>query len=167
MNALLPKKAINIIETHIKKIRTDDDYKVKTLVAGAVILDAATNGADSFHYLKDKNVPEEKRKYVSAYKLANAIITCSAEFFVGFAVTNKKFQEQLSNKLFGEFKKTNPEMFAKCSIGLKTAVSVLLATVLVKRILVPLVVTPFATWIKSTIFKTDNSKNNFKFSRLA
>jgi hypothetical protein len=125
--------------------------------------------------LNNDKIPEEKRKFVAALDLANGGLMIAAQLLAFFTISNKKVQEKLFNSLFGKtinrsFRKNVIEKLANNSkfTGLgkkllndkfaaykKTAINafgmfttLVASTILAKRVVVPFIATPLATYIK-------------------
>lgn len=134
--------------------------------------------------LNNEKIPEEKRAFVAALDLANGGLMIAAQLLAFFTISNKKVQEKLFNSLFGKtinrsFRKNVIEKLANNSkfTGLgkkllndkfaaykKTAInafgmftSLIASTILAKRVVVPFIATPLATYLKDKYM--DKSKD--------
>lgn len=136
--------------------------------------------------LNNKKIPEDKRKFVAALDLANGGLMILTQVVTFFTISNKKVQDAIFNKFFGKFfgrasRKghtyrikemekyknikdinlyTSFEALRKNSattFGVLT--SLVAATILAKRILVPFIATPLAEKAKKFLYgKDDKSK---------
>jgi len=125
--------------------------------------------------LKNKDIPEEKRAFVAALDLANGGLMIGAQLLAYFTISNKKVQEKMFNALFGKilnrsFRKgvvdrlsktdTYSELgkkvlnknyfdFHKSAIGALGMFTTLVgSTIVAKRMVVPFIATPLATYLK-------------------
>lgn len=135
---------------HVLNCAQNNSRNVKALLLSSVVLDTYGNMVDYYKTDGNKEVPSEKKPYIKAYKLMNGIVSAVAQVGLGFTVLNNKVQENLAHALFGSLKKQGTkeslELFNKCAKGTKAATTLILATVLVKRLLVPFIVTPLASF---------------------
>lgn len=135
--------------------------------------------------LNNDKIPEEKRGFVAALDLANGGLMIAAQLLAFFTISNKKVQEKMFNSLFGKklnrsFRKNVIEKLAnnskfkvlgkkilndKFAAYKKTAINafgmvttLVASTILAKRVVVPFIATPLATYLKDKYMC--NSKNN-------
>lgn len=161
----------NIANSHRIKnlvtcLATDNASKSRALVLSTVLFDTLSNASDSFNCMANKDIPEEKRKYVAAYKIANGAISAAASLGIGFSVASEGFQQKLRNlslKCLNKelHPKTYNKYYPKAATGLSIITSIASA-VLVKRLLVPYLVVPAANWVKDSFF-SKKSRNNKVF----
>ncbi|HNW26603.1 MAG TPA: hypothetical protein PLG15_01280 [Candidatus Gastranaerophilaceae bacterium] len=136
--------------------------------------------------LANKKIPEDKRKFVAALDLTNGGLMISSQILAFLTVSNEKVQEKLFGKLFGKtfdnlakkfYVKINAvkndttkmtlqefeECFKKFKGGTKNIfaflTSLVAATILAKRVIVPFIATPLAdkakVWMDKKDSKTD------------
>ena len=141
------------IENHITKSRLNQSLNVKALIISAALLDLYGNTVDSIKISKNNKIPEEQRRYLLCYKIINGVFSALLEVFGGFVVLDKRIQSKISDILFKNIKITNPALFIKCSNGLKAFSSIVIATVIIKRLIAPIFVTPTANLLKNKFFK--------------
>lgn len=159
------------VNRHVENCRLNSSTNAKSLLLTALVLDVYGNSVDAVKTLKNKEIPEEKRKYIAAYKMVNGIASFATEAVFGFTVADEKFQKALSEKMFGFLKKmdkqkfeksfgflkrSNTELFSNCSKGLQVASALVLATVFIKRLVVPFLVTPIASYLKKYMESREN-----------
>lgn len=142
---------------HVINCVNNNSKNVRALLISSVALDTYGNFVDFYKTGKNKEIPKEKKPYIRAYKLMNGIISCLAQMGLGLTVLNDSFQRNLANKLFGSLKKQGTKeslvLFNKCAKGVKAATTLIFATVIIKRLVVPFMVTPLASFIKD-VFDT-------------
>lgn len=129
--------------------------------------------------LNNKKIPPDKRKFVAALDLANGGLMILTQVATFFTISNKKVQEKIFDKLFNKFfnraarkghksQLLNIEKFEKLTgknfytafealkkssastFGVIT--SLVAATILAKRILVPFIATPLAEKTKKYLY---------------
>ncbi len=133
--------------------------------------------------LNNKNIPEDKRKFVAALDLANGGLMIAMQLLMFFTVSNKKVQGKMFDALFGKIFNsrsaqkgykailnnldlckgmTGPqfhEAFGKTKKIAQDAfsyvTSLAAATILGKRMIVPFIATPLADKTKAWMSKND------------
>ena len=125
--------------------------------------------------LNNKKIPEEKRAFVAALDLANGGLMIASQLLAFFTISNPKVQQKMFNALFGKsmnrsFRKgiidqleKNPKFqslgkkmlndnfkeFTKTASGaLNMVTSLVASTIFAKRMVVPFIATPLATYLK-------------------
>lgn len=140
--------------------------------------------------LNNKSIPEDKRKFVASLDLTNGGLMILAQLLTFFTISNSKVQSKIFNKIFGKnfdgaakklyetaikgsdkFKNITGKEFnvtfdkfkndAKGFFGIFT--SLVAATILAKRVIVPFIATPLADKAKKLLYKDDN-KNQDSFT---
>lgn len=134
--------------------------------------------------LKNKDIPEDKRKFVAALDLTNGVLMIAAQIATFFTVSNAKVQNFLFDKTLGKYftnaarrnskellkaqgkeipKKQFYDAFKNAEKTSRAAFKIFLplvaATILAKRVLVPLVATPLASWAKTNVLKGDEGEH--------
>jgi len=145
MNLSAIKPVLAKLEKHIAKSVKNDSHNLKALIIADVLIDSYGNAVDYSNLSKNKKLPEKERNFLKSYKIANAVLSSVGEILAGFLFLNEKSQNFISNKLFGNLKNANPTVFDKYSRGLKAFSTIVLATVVVKRLIVPFLVIPAAS----------------------
>src|SRR5574344_1435549 len=122
--------------------------------------------------LHNKKIPEDKRKFVAALDLTNGGLMILTQILMFMTISSKKCQDKMFNSMFGKYfdkavskgckemmllkgkiKAQDTASFEKSFEGLKGGVkgafsfltSMVAATILAKRVLVPFIATPLAT----------------------
>lgn len=153
--------------SHIDKSIMNSNYAAKILIGASVAKDAFEYAISYKQTLENKKImPASKRKLVASLDLSTGILSCLAQIILGFTISNKNIQEKVSNFLFKDL--INAKQFKaleKCNTGLVIISSLLISTVVVKRILVPFIATPLASLIsKKQSNKTIENEFNNKAS---
>ncbi len=148
--------------------------------------------------LANESIPEEKRKFVAALDMTNGALMIATQFLTFFTLSNEKFRNNMFDKTFGKIfedknlekiaesskkvlgEKFNQELFDKAiksakSSGAKSLgaiVSLIGATVVAKRMIVPFISTPLAQWVKDNVInkgekKSDETTSNAQGDTLA
>ncbi len=120
----------------------------RALVIANVLKDMVGSVFYVYQSYNNEKMPEDKRKLVAALDLANGIAMCGFQLLLGFTISDKEVQEKLAKKLFGSFEHSHPGKFLICKTGFATITSLLIASIIAKRIITPLVTTPMAFKIK-------------------
>ena len=166
------KSIINKPITHscISAIRRNPTIKSMSAVVISSGLDVSRNLVNCAEIYNNKNVPEEKREYITSYRLCNAAVSFLIEAGGGCLLISDKVQDVISKKLFARFKKhleeiKHPEtedILIGCEKGLKNVCSLLVMAILVKRLLTPFVVSPLAACHKKRFLDKDENNKNSK-----
>ena len=139
--------------------------------------------------LNNKEIPEDKRKFVAALDLANGGLMVAMQLLMFFTISNKKVQDKIFNGFFGKnFTRTaNKALKAKLHQqeklagmtgkefykaraadlkGLKDAfgylISLAAATLFAKRVVVPFIATPLADKTKAWMCRNDKPVQTHK-----
>lgn len=135
--------------------------------------------------LNNEKIPEEKRSFVAALDLTNGGLMILSQLLMFFTISNKKFQNKLFgsmfNKIFSDHAKkqyityirSNPKFRdlqkqvigadfdkihnrAKDTFGFLT--SLIASTTIAKRVIVPFIATPLASWAQKNVLEKDKNK---------
>lgn len=125
--------------------------------------------------LNNKNIPDDKRAFVAALDLTNGALMIALQLMMFFSISNPKFQKKMFEKCFGKyFDKSAQKMYAtwtrtqakdstipkneiyRSVESMKeatqkifgTITSLVAASTIGKRVLVPFIATPLATHVK-------------------
>lgn len=183
---LAKSKTMNNILDYIQK---NPENAARSLVLANVAKDAINCGFYVYQSMNNKDIPEEKRKFVASLDLANGVLMIATQLAAGFYFTTKKVQDKINGKLFGNVAEnyknyvnnlSNGQNFGedllaklertiehnkitkKCNTGFKAISTILITTVIAKRVVVPFIATPLASWFKNKYMesKHDAAKNN-------
>ena len=145
---------------HVSKVINDDIYGARVLVCSNVLKDAIVYGFRYDKSRKNEEIPKEKRSFVAALDLASGLTTCVVQLAIGFAISNRKFQNAMCNKLFGHLKNQSNELFSITQKGFISAAALIGSGVIGERIIVPLLATPMATHLKNRYMEKQAEKTN-------
>ncbi len=132
--------------------------------------------------LNNKKIPEDKRRFVAALDLANGGLMIAMQILLFKTISNKVIQTKLFNKMFGKhfdraakkgylaivkgrdrFKNLSEDKFNKSMEGVKDTTldafaniaSLIAATTIGKRVIVPFIATPLADKTKEWMSRND------------
>lgn len=167
MNTSSINKAGNLLQRHITKCVTNNNYAAKALLFTSIGISAYSNILDSIQIGKNKEIHEDERKYLSAFKLTEAFVSTAAQATVGLAILSRKTQgflikqvSKLGPKIAETLKKSAAQRH------LMKFSSLIGAVVLTKRVLVPFITTPLASAVKKRKDeKVDKIENIFESSK--
>ena len=171
-----------LMETVCKNYRNNND---KFITAFSVASIVAKDGYGCYVYIKqnekNKDIPEDKRKFLTGLDLANGLLMMGVQVATFFALTKTNAFEKLFDKTIGKnfsaeklnvvtqnvrkkLPQTSPDeialVFDKVKKDSSTAFnhlsSLICTTMLAKRVAVPLIATPFADFYKNKM----NNKNS-------
>lgn len=162
---------------------TNPNAAAGTAVAIATVSNLTKDGVNCAYYVtqsrNNKRIPDDQREFVAGLDLANGILNVSLQSIVGIAITkvvNKVFDNKLGPKYFNEkiYKETYKQlsnkikyedfvsMMEKNKAAAKNGLSIISALVgmqvITKRIIVPLIATPMATFFKNKFEESNQRK---------
>lgn len=143
------EKVINskLVKNNIVKTLASPSYAAKFLIGAAVAKDAFEYTISTAQILKNKEIPPKKRKLVAAMDGATGVLSCISQLTVGFALAGDKLQKRMGDFLLKDLiKKADVKTVEKCRAGLAIVSSLFVASVIVKRILVPMFAAPIANY---------------------
>ena len=179
--------------------RFQDPKKNSAWIAGLGVTSIVLkDGLGCYLYVKqslnNKDIPEDKRKFVAALDLANGGIMILFQVLMTLTISKKVFQEKMFNKLFGkkfnrqasksiqaimetkdnlkgkvkgnqEFHKAFNDYKDSAIAALGTVTTLLAATTVGKRILTPFIATPLADKTKEWMCRNDKPTQVHKDTR--
>lgn len=157
------EKIINskFVTQHIDKIVKNPSYAAKFLIGATVAKDVFEYAISSVQTLNNKEIPKKKRKVVATMEAATGALSSISQLALGFGLANEKLQKRIGDFLFKDLIKAGEvKTVKKCRAGLAIASSVIFTTVIVKRILVPMIAAPIASY--GTDFFSKRQKNKEK-----
>lgn len=137
------------IKNHVEKCIKAPGYNSKILLVSAVGLDIFGNVVDSVQIRHNKQLPKQEKKYLVAYKLVNAFISGILELIAGFVIAHPRVQAFFCEKLLKGINRNSTE-FKTYSTGLNLLSTLFISTVLIKRLVAPVIITPLAAKFKNT-----------------
>lgn len=152
------------VKDNIVKTISSPSYAAKFLVGAAVAKDAFEYTVSTAKILKNKEIPPKKRKLVAAMDGATGVLSCVSQLAVGFTLANDKVQKRISDFLFKDLaKKVDFKTIEKCKAGLAIASSLVISSIIVKRILVPMFAAPIANYGTEFLTKYQKCKRENYF----
>src|SRR5574344_1025118 len=156
-----------------KKYRENNSKFITALSVGSIV---AKDGYGCFIYVyqneHNKNIPEDKRKFLSGLDIANGSLMILAQILAYMTISKKAVQSRIFNKVLGKY--FNAENFSKIQKNMKNVpefkkafdknkedvevafthfVTLLTTTILAKRVIVPYIATPLADLYKKKFEK--------------
>ncbi|MDD3149273.1 MAG: hypothetical protein PHV68_00415 [Candidatus Gastranaerophilales bacterium] len=182
-----PSKAMNtILNSRPMEYLTNPNAGAAAGIIG--VASCVTKDAVNCYYyvtqsLKNKRIPEEKRKFVAALDLSNGLLNVAAQLAIGIPMAKKSgelFDKHVAPKLFSDktlenvlnnIKKTGScknftaeefmRAFKKTKTVGKAGFCVILpligATIIAKRMVVPFLATPMASFFKKRFEANENT----------
>ena len=131
------------VKKHIEKSSNNSGYLARTLLLTSVSKDVFAYGLRVRNTLKNDEIPEDKKKFTAEMDAASGVATALTQIGTGFLVSSKKFQDALSSKLLKSLEKNSKE-YANAKSALNAISTLVLASILAKRILTPLIASKIA-----------------------
>lgn len=152
------------------------------LIVANAFKDLINCGFYVYQSYNNKKIPEEKRKFVAALDLTNGIFMVGSQLLLGLTFTKDSVQKAISSELFGKLKKPASEfaqrihpkitakeaeqfgekVFKTCGDGFKVASGLIVSTIIAKRLLVPFIATPAASWFKQKYMDTPKPQDTLE-----
>ncbi len=161
---MIVSKALNslsktqFINKHVEKVVNDDIYAARLLVGSNVLKDAVVYAFRYDKSRRNEEIPKEKRGFVASLDMASGLTTSIVQLLIGFSISNRKFQKNLCNKLFGHLETKSPQLFDAAKKGFISAFALIGSGVIGERMIVPLIATPIASVIKNRHEKKQQTK---------
>ncbi len=173
----------NFIKKTVDKCAMDGSFALKFLLGANCLKDAINCGFYVQQSLNNKNIPEEKRKFVAALDMSNGVLMIASQLALGLGFLSDPVQNKLNKILFGKvgenarnyfentlslktkglsnrvkvtLRNAVKELPIECKIGFKAISTLVVANIIAKRVVVPFIATPLATYIKEK-YMTDNT----------
>ncbi len=137
--------------THIEKCN-NPKFIARTLLLTSVSKDVFAYGLRVKNTLENDKIPDEKKKFSAHMDLASGIITAIVQTGTGFLMSNEKFQNSISNKLFSSIK-DNKRAFNAAKTSFSAISTMVVATLFAKRILTPIIA-------NKVVYKIDHKNND-------
>lgn len=134
----------NIVKKHISKSSDNAKFLTRTLLLTSVSKDVFAYGLRVKNTLDNKEIPQEKKDFSVKMDAASGIATAVTQIGTGLLVSSDKFQNFFADKLFKSLK-DNPAKFASAKTSFSAVSTLVLASVVAKRILTPLIATKIAS----------------------
>ncbi len=154
------KPVSKAVQSHITKRTASNLYDAKFLLGTSIALDVYSNSMDYVKISRNKKIKKEEKNYLKSYKACQTFVSTAGQLAVGTTLLNKKLQE----KMFNGFKKTvglsSKTLNSNASNTFRVLSTLAGSIVITKRILVPLIVTPLASFFKNKL--NDREKNIYE-----
>ena len=148
-NIISPITQSKFFNNHLKRVINDDAFAAKTIVVCSVMKDVFAYSVRYKTTMENKKIPEKRRPFVAAMDLASGIVTAIAQIAVGFSIASPKIQNKLWN---GLFKNAQFKDIAIAKKSFATILAIIGSGLIPERIIVPLLATPFAAFMKKKFF---------------
>lgn len=182
-------KVLNFVNRH-KPMKVLASPSAAGLAATAIIIsNLSKDGVNCYYYvsqsLKNKKIPEEKRKFVAALDLSNGLLNITVMTAFGILITKpikmffdkviapKHFSQRIIQQKYKELKNI-PKLANLVSLdkiegaikrnsknartGLEVITTLVVTQIVAKRIIVPLIATPMASFFKKKMEKGAGAK---------
>lgn len=136
------------VKKHIDKCIQNPEFLTKTLLVTSVSKDVFAYALRVHNTMKNNEIPEDKKSFVAKMDATTGFITAIVQISAGLALANKKVQSAMCKKLFSVLDE-NSKQFKQASAGFAAVSTLVGATVLAKRILVPLISAPIAGYLEN------------------
>ncbi len=147
----------HFVKNHIEKCIKNPQFLTNTLLATSVSKDVFAYALRVHNTLKNDEIPKDKKSFVAKMDATTGIVTALVQISTGLLISNDKIQEKICKHLFSELK-DNPKKFKQASQGFKTISVLIGATLIAKRVLVPLIASPIAGYLENKNKQNGNSK---------
>ena len=143
------------VKKHINKCVENQDFLTKTLLVTSISKDVFAYALRVNNTLKNDEIPKDKKTFVAEMDAVTGVTTAIVQLGTGFLLANKKIQDTICKHIFSVLD-NEPDKFKKASAGFKTISTLVGATLIAKRIIVPLISSPIAGYLE----KKHNQKGN-------
>lgn len=137
------------VKNHIQKSINDPKFLARVLMLTGVSKDVFAYALRVNNVLNNPEVPEDKKNYTAKMDAVSGFATAVTKITTGIIVSSDKFQNFCTKKLF-ESLKNKPNELAHAKVAFSALSTLLLSSVLAKRILTPLVAAVFVKDDKKT-----------------
>ncbi len=147
----------NPVKNYINRAVNDPNFHLKTVIVSSAMIELSQNAMDAHKALKNKKISKDERDYIASYKITNGLLSFASEATIGCVLANDKVQNKLADFCFKRLR-SSPETFNKCAQGLKILFSLLVASVFIRRLIVPFISTPLASTVKDKVIEKKPKK---------
>lgn len=131
------------VKKHVDKCIENPQFLTTTLLATSISKDVFAYSLRVHNTLTNDKIPEDKKSFVATMDAVTGVTTAIVQLGSGLALSNKKVQSAMCNKLFSHLDK-NSKLFKHASAGFAVVSTLIGATLIAKRVLVPFISTPIA-----------------------
>lgn len=142
------------IRNLVTKIVADPKKAAMLLVFTQVAKDAFACIFYTTQSLRNKEIPKDKRKFVAALDLSNGILMTASQYTIGRLFTSDLVKNAVDKKIINKLV-SSKAMQTKWHHAAGILLPLVGATILAKRVIVPLIATPVASKVKNKIFGAD------------
>ena len=128
---------------NISKSITNSQFASRLLLVTSVAKDVFSYTLRIKNAKNNEEIPEDKKPFVVQMDRATRLVTALVQLSVGFLVSSNKFQNFFSSKLFKNAL-NNPELTENLKKSFASLSTLVVSTLLAKRLVVPLLATPLA-----------------------
>ena len=166
-----------------KKYRENNSKFITALSVGSIV---AKDGYGCFVYVwqneHNKNIPEDKKKFISGLDIANGALMVLAQILAYMTISKRAFQLKVFDKALGKYftperyEKIEKTISKKLNINDKALIkkefdkykdnievafthfaTLITTTILAKRVLVPYIATPLADFYKKKVMQSSKT----------
>lgn len=144
----------NFVKKHINKCIENPDFLTKTLLVTSISKDVFAYALRVQNTLKNDEIPDDKKSFVAKMDAATGITTAVVQFGTGLLIANQKIQKAICKTLFSQI--TDERKFKQASEGFRSVSTLIGATLIAKRVIVPLIASPIAGYYEKKKNQTGN-----------
>lgn len=145
-----------IAKKYIDYAISSDSALARAGVVSGVAKDAIAYAVRFNQTRNNKEIPEDKRKFVAAMDFSSGFTTCAVQLILGFGISSKKIQDKLCSRLFDKIQDIEIRKMAKA--GFIAGLSLFVAGVIGERMIVPLIASQVASKIKNKLDPDSKAK---------
>lgn len=134
----------NIVKKHIQKSGDSSKFLARTLLLTSVSKDVFAYALRVNNTMQNKDIPEDKKQFTAKMDAASGVATAITQIGTGLIVSSEKFQDFFTDKLFKSLK-DSPKELKHAKTAFNAVSTLVLASVLAKRILTPLIASKLAS----------------------
>lgn len=148
------------VKNHVTKSIKDPSFLTKTLLLTSVSKDIFAYAIRVKNTAKNKEIPKDKKHFIMTMDAVTGVTTTIVQLGTGFLIANKKLQDKVCSKIFSNLEK-NSRAYKNASRGFAALSTLIGATLLAKRILVPAISSKITGKIEQNYAnKNNNSQKN-------
>ena len=141
---------------HITKCIENPKFLTATLLATSVSKDVFAYALRVHNTVKNKEIPEDKKSFVAIMDAITGVTTAVVQLSTGFMLASDKVQKNICKHLFSELGE-GTKKFKQASKGFSVVSTLVGATLFAKRIIVPLISSPIASYLEHKHNQKGNS----------
>ncbi len=143
----IPREVANcpLVKGHLEKSSLNPRYLANFLLLGGITKDVFAYTMRVNNAKKNPEIPDDKKPFVIAMDKATGVTTTVVQLVTGTAIASDKFQNFCTSRLFADIA-DDAKRFKMAKLGFAAISTLFGAVVLAKRIVVPLIATPLASY---------------------